>query len=337
MDAAVPSPEASATTLGAGVIAMPSVHGEDAASFERSLRQDLATAGDPTASALELAALLCDQERLAEALEVVQQAQTRSQAPALRVARAGLLRDLGRRHLAVAELQALVREYGAGALHPSLLFELAELDWLEGNQASALADLAAINDIHVGDRWCVEHGKQLAELAAEIQRGSGPERVRVRDLLGNLRGAPNVSTRIRVLEQLAAATKPGDENATGALGARAVAIACADESPVVRARAVQLAHPDAESASEFCRIALGDGAAIVRRFAAARTVELLGRAGAALVLDGLAREEDAATFVVFHDSLGRLGMMPPALPADGVETAAARAEVVAAWRARWPQ
>jgi len=304
--------------------------------FERSLRQELATAEDPTASALELAGLLAAKERHDEALAVVQQAETRSQDPSLRVARAGLQRDLGRRHLALAELEALVRERGARALHPGLLFEVAELNWLEGNGGQALANLRDIGQLHGDDPWCLEHQPQLRELAAEIQRGRGPQRVRVVDLLGNLRGAPNASTRIAVLEQLSR-TASGDEDATAELLARAVEIASADAAPVVRARAVQLARPSAETAAEVCETALADEATIVRQFAAVRAVELLGPASAYLLLDCLAKEQDPATFAALHEALKRLGKKAPQLPVGGGETAEGRQKIVAAWREQWPR
>jgi hypothetical protein len=302
--------------------------------IERSLRQELATAEDPTASALELAGFLAAEERHEEALAVVQQAETRSQDPRLRVARAGLQRDLGRRHLALAELETLVRERGAKALHPGLLFEVAELNWLEGDGAQALAKLREIEQVHGDDPWCVDHQQQLSDLAAEIQRGRGPQRVRVVDLLGNLRGAPSASTRIAVLEQLARGAAGGEE-ATGELRARAVAIASADAAPVVRARAVQLARPSAETAEEFCEVALADDATIVRQFAAARAVELLGPASATLLLDCLAREEDPATFATLHEALKRCGRTAPQLPVGGGETAEGRQQIVAAWREQW--
>lgn len=304
--------------------------------FERSLRQELATAEDPTASALELAAFLASEERHDEALAVVQQAGTRSQEPGLRVARAGLLRDLGRRHLALAELEALVREHGARALNPGLLFEVAELNWLEGNGAQALANLREIDQIHGDDPWCIDHRWQLSELAAEIQRGRGPQRVRNRDLLGNLRGAPDASKRIAALEQLTRTAAAG-EGATAAVRARAVAIASGDAAPVVRARAVQLHQPSAETAAEFCETALADEATIVRQFAAPRAVELLGPASAFLLLDCLAKEQDPATFATLHEALKKLGRTAPQLPVGGGETAEGRQAIVAAWRERWPR
>jgi hypothetical protein len=306
------------------------------AAIEHSLRQELATANDPTASALELAGFLAAAERHDEAIAVVQQAETRSQDPRLRVAHAGLQRDLGRRHLALAELEALVRDRGARDLNPGLLFEVAELNWLEGNGAQALANLREIDQVHGGDPWCLEHRQQLTDLAAEIQSGRGPQRVHARDLLGNLRGAPHASTRIAMLEQLANGAT-GAEDATGELRARAAAIASGDAAPVVRARAVQLARPSAETAAEFCEAALADEATIVRQFAAARAVELLGPASAFLLLDCLAREDDPATFAALHEALKRCGKAAPQLPVGGGETAEGRQKIVAAWREQCPR
>jgi hypothetical protein len=214
------------------------------------------------------------------------------------------------------------------------LFEVAELNWLEGKGAQALASLREIDQVHGDDPWCLDHRQDLGGLAAEIQRGGGPQRVRVVDLLGNLRGAPSVSTRIAVLEQLSKASA-ADERATAELRARAVAIASADAAPVVRARAVQLARPSAETAAEFCETALADEATIVRQFAASRAVELLGPASAFMLLDCLAKEQDPATFAALHEALKRLGRTAPQLPVGGGETAEGREKIVAAWRERW--
>jgi hypothetical protein len=140
-----------------------------------------------------------------------------------------------------------------------------------------------------------------------------------------------VSTRIAVLEQLTRASA-ADEGATAALRARAVEIASADAAPVVRARAVQLHRPSAETAAEFCETALADEATIVRQFAAARTVELLGPASAFLLLDCLAKEQDPATFATLHEALKKLGRTAPQLPAGGGETAEGRQQIVDGWR-----
>ncbi|MEO6597702.1 MAG: hypothetical protein ABIP94_23400 [Planctomycetota bacterium] len=317
------------TTADGGVPADAAV---EAADLERALRHALATSPEASAPALELMGLLCALERHAEALGVVLEAQKRSTDPTLQVAKAGLLRDLGRRHLAVQALRELLRDHGAIGLHPSLLFELAELEWLEGKPEASKGVLATLEAVHGVDPWCCDNRRSLEALTQEMQRTGSPSRVRVRDLLGNLRGAATVVARIRALEELAVATIEGDEAAGADLHQRAIAIAGADESPSVRARAVQLACLPSETGAIFCRTALNDAAAIVRWCAAARAPEWLGPAGIPLLLDHLANEDDAAAFTALHGALAKLSPPGPTLPRTGLDGATARAGVVKAWR-----
>lgn len=306
----------------------------DASALERSLREELATATDPAPAALELADLLSALERHRDALDVVDAARQRSDDPALQVCRAGLLRDLGQRPAAVAALLALARAHGPAAMHPGLLFECAELQWLVGDADGAAATLHDLQEVHANDPWCATNRLALEGLAAELATRDAPPRARVRDLLASLRGNGSVSDRIRLLGDLVALA----DQETGArrqhLRTRALAIACADESPAVRARAVQLADPPQEDAEAFCRAALDDVAPIVRRFAAERTPACAPAAATGLLVDAMQHEDDPATFAAMHAALAGLVENGPILAPHAEDDPATRAQLARAWRQR---
>lgn len=325
--AAASAPRAAAEAIAASVPAL------DGRREEADLRHQLATAADPTDAALDLAALLLDAERPAEALHALDTALARQPSPLLRLARAGVLRDLGQRHLAVAALAGLVREFGAAALNPGVLFELAELQWLEGAGDDAAATLATLRQVHAGDAWCLEHHAEIDGLAAEIVHHDGPQRLRLRDLLGNLRGAPLATIRLATLERLLAIAEAEPE-LTGDLADRVLAIAAGDRSPAVRAAAVRRAAPAPAAALEFCQVALDDGDALVRRFAAARAAEVLGDAATPLLLARLEQEQDPAAFAALDGALASVCGLAPGLAADGTNTGPQRQAVVALWRRR---
>jgi len=302
--------------------------------LEADLRARLAD-DDPAAAALELAALLCDLERHAEAAEILAEARSRAAQPLLGAALASVRRDLGQRHLAVAELRSLRRSEGAIALHPGLLFELAELEWLEGDRAGARATLGELRQLHGESAWCVEHRDELAAFDQELANARAPQRVKLRDLMGNLRGAPTPTVRLatltRLLEIVDDAQAPP---ATRALKRRVIAIGCGDASAAVRAKAIQFGPPVADDPLPFCRAALSDHDAFVRQVAARRTVTLLGEAAVDLLLDAMQRENDGPTVVVLHTELANLAGMTVAPPLD-VDDAAARRAALEQWRQRW--
>lgn len=303
--------------------------GADERAYEAELRRRLA-AGEGVAPALELATWLADQERLAEALAVLDLAvERRPDAAALRVARAGVQRDLGRRHLAVAELRSLLQHHGGAELHPGLLFELAELEWMEGNRAAAVAVLDVLDTGHTGDPWLLQHANDRLSLRSELATAESPSRVRLRDLLGNLRGAPDPIVRLRTLEALAPVG--------GEVAARAIAVAVGDDEAAVRARGVQLAQLDLPALQALVRVALQDQDARVRRAAAERCRELPPAAIGALVLPALAQETDGPAFVRMHQALASVRQPAPELQAGQAEDTATRARVVAAWRERWEE
>ena len=300
----------------------------DANALETTLRRELAAASDPAPAALELMGLLCDLERHQEALAVADAALRRTEAPELVVARAGVLRDLGQRHEAVAVLLALRSQHGDKALHPGLLFELAELQVLEGAPAAARATLAALRQVHADDSWLLTAAPQLQALEGELERPGGPLQVRIRDLLGNLRGAPSPYVRQIALEQLLAAELP--DSARLPLQAQVVAIGVGDESPAVRARTLQLAPLQPAAMAELLSAALQDPAPLVRAAAAGRAAGCLGSAGIAVLRDQLATETDPATFTALHAALRELEPGRPPLSFGAADTAAGRA-AAAAW------
>lgn len=338
--AAAPASSPPAATTEAVARALPDDVGDpdpaDAALTERALRHELATAADPTLAACRLAALLAARERHDDALFVIDTALRRTDTVTLHVARAGLLRDLARRALAIAELRGIVRNRGVGALAPETLCDLAELEWMAGERDLARDTLRQLREHYAADRWVVEHRDEIDELAAEVERALRPERTRLRDELANLRGAPTVTLRLRLLDQFAARAPVGaDAELAAELRARAVAIACADPSPAVRARAVQLAQPAASAAASFWRAALADPSPLVRRFAAEGAAAQLGAACKDLLRAQLSVEADAGAFAALHRAL--LHAAPPAPPVPGADatTPAGRAEVLAFWQEQW--
>lgn len=300
---------------------------------EVALRDELALADDPTEAALALVARLREEERLDEALHVVEVAQGRHADPSLQVLRASLLRDVGRRHLAVAELRDLLRQTGPDQFAPALLLELAELEWLEGEREAATGTLHRLHATRgIADAETADVRTAAERLGAEISSSPRPRTMRARDLLGNLRGAPSSQERLAALERLAGPGRiPG--TAGVALGQRAVAIASADPVPAVRARAVQLAQPPTADREDFCRAALEDESGLVRRCAVSRTVELLGRSAIPLLIERLQYETDEMTFPTIDAALCSLFPGSSPQPAAGL-TAASRQAVATQWQQR---
>ncbi len=314
----------------------------------------VATARDPVEDALELAARLCREENHRGALHALDSALAqaapaagnRSEAAAsddgmalLTVARAGVLRDLGQRHLAAAALRSVVAAHGAAALHPGLLFELAELEWLEGNRQQAIAGLELLQSTHAGDAWLAAHAADIQGLQSELSTSPRPVRLQIRDLLGNLRGAPAASERMRALEmataplvKAAADSTAGTGEAAQRLRASVVAIAARDESPALRARALQLAEVDAEWSVPLCAAGLEDPSPLVRGIAATRAIQLLGGDAATLLVAALEREPDPGTFRRLHEALAVIVPAAPPFAPGAADDPERRALLVAAWK-----
>jgi hypothetical protein len=306
----------------------PAPAAETAGRTEAELRAQLAVGDDPVAAALALVHALDTEERLSEALPVLDRAlERRPGEPSLLVARAGVLRDLGRRHLAVAELGTLLGIAGDAAVHPGLLFELAELQWLEGDRSGSMATLSRIRQAHARHDWLREHADELDGLQQELEHAPGPLRLRARDLLGNLRGCPDALERLRALETLV--------RLGGAVAARAAAAGLADDDPLVRAAAVRHAEVVDEALPELCATALADPAALVRGAGAARAAALTPANAIALLLPVLAAESDADAFVAECAALRRATRSGESVSSERAADPAARAALVEELRARW--
>lgn len=291
------------------------------------LREQLATGEDPAAAALALAELLQSEERVEAALAAVDAGRARRpDDPRLRLLRIELLRDLGRRHVAYPELRELLGQSAARSLPPVLYLDLAQLAWLEGDTAGARAALATAQDRGKGEGWYAGQAEAIASLTAEVATLTRPARLPVRDLLGNLRGAPPAE-RKRAFEELVTL---GDE-----ARARAVAIAGGDADPLLRSLAVQRAEVDAPALDELCSLALADGSALVRSAAANRCRELPADRAVVLLQHALAAETDGDAFVAEHQALASLVPGAPALEVGVAATAEGRANLLAAWRQQW--
>ncbi len=306
--------------------------GDEARAEERRLRSALAKAADPTEPALDLAAWLCEAERHAEALAVVESALPRTADPRLQVARAGLLRDVGRRRDAAALLANLVKEHGGGSLHPGLLLEWAELAWVEGDGTMAKAALASLDAAHAADPWCAEHRVAIEAVRTGVERNLRPA-LSIDDLLGDLRGAPEVGTRSSAFGMLASIVRSYGDRAAHDLMERVVAIAVADDAAEVRALGVGAIQPGGVAEAAIAA-AFADPASAVRVAAADRSVAALGAAGKALLLDRLEAESDVQVGAAIHRALSRLVADGPAWPEGAAPTRDVLADLARAWRAR---
>ncbi|MBK8101191.1 MAG: hypothetical protein IPK26_29265 [Planctomycetes bacterium] len=326
--AAAPAVEPAQPAVGPSTLGEPTVPEVDGdAAFEQQRRRALVEAADPTVAALELAGWLAAGERHEEALAVVNAAWRRNRAPALMVAAAGLQRDLGRRHEAVATLQAVVTGQTFAGCHPGLLFELADLQWLEGDGPAATATLRAIEATHGRHHWWTERQADVRALHREIARGGAPRAIAVRDVLGNLRGAPAPAERLRSLRELIA-IGAGPR-------AQAVAIGVGDGDELVRAQAVLAAELEVASLLELCRGALGDAAPQVRAAGAARCRDLEPDAALPLLWAALRHEDDPAPLLALHQSLHGLRPDGPTATVAELATAVGRQQLRQAWEARW--
>jgi tetratricopeptide (TPR) repeat protein len=315
-------------TLGGPSGNAPAPAAETDAPTEAELRDQLRSAADPTPAALQLARVLDAEERLPEALAVLDQALGRRPSdPLLEVARAGVLRDLGRRDQALAALRALLQRAGPAKLHPGLLYELAEIEFVEGETAAAKATLNSLRQEHADDPWLRGSAAELSLLQRQVDAGGRPVRLTSRDLLGNLRGAAAAAERARALEQLLPLG--------GLVAARAQAIAAADRAPEVRAAAVRQCVVDGAVLPEMIAVGLADPEPSVRRAAATRARELPAQQAIDLLLPTLAAEQDAETFAALNGALRASAGGGPELTAAAAADPAARSAAVSAWRSQW--
>ncbi len=329
--AACSAPKPQPATAVAGpvpsLLPAPVPSGESAPLSEAQLRAELASADDPAPAALELGRRLDAEERLGEALLILDTARARKpQDPALLVARAGVLRDLGRRREALRDLAAAIAA-AVDPVQPGLLFEWAELAAFDHQQEEGQRALLRLRSGFADSSFVATHADEITQLERALVRDEALEPVRVRDLLGDLRGSASADRRGEAFALL--------QRAGGAIAARAVAVILADSDPHLRSRGVISAEVGKAQLVEFCAIALADPSPLVRTAGAGRAAALPAEDAAALLLPTLAAETDAPTFVALHTALRRATGTAVDLDASAVNDPAARAAVVAEWRRQW--
>ncbi|MGC6486045.1 MAG: hypothetical protein ACON4Z_00230 [Planctomycetota bacterium] len=297
---------------------------------ERRLRGAFAAAGRSPADALELAAFLVAGERHDEALHVLDLACGQDGDESLRLARAGVLRDLAHNDLALVDLEEYLARRGRAAVEPGTLLELAQVAWLAGEREAAQQALRDLRRHHGASAWLATHGELVRQWSVRVETQTPTSDVGdLRDVFAQLRSAPRVADRMRLLQRLASAPR-GEGRAPVRL--RAIAIACADASPAVRARALQLAEENGLEELAFWATGLQDPAPLVRRFAARGLARAPGAGASDALLAALEREADAAAFRALHMALER--SLAVELPLGDEHSEAARARAVEEWRKR---
>ncbi len=306
---------------------------------ERDLRNAFAEAdaAQLADAAARLAGFLADAERHRDALHVLDLALDRGAGVDIRVARASVLRALGMCEAAADDLRLVVASRRPRAPSPGTLLELAKVEWLAGDVAAAAAAMADLERVYVRSDFLQVHADDVKDWRERIAHHT-PETDAgdLCDAYALLRAAPSVTARLRMLEGLAgapAAAIIADEDRDKQR--RAIAIACGDASPALRARAVQLAALVPLRDPGFWRIALQDDAPMVRGFAAAGAVDVRAADAKSLLLDALERERDDAAFGSMHRALARALQAPP--PPCDPSNEAGRARALAHWRSACAQ
>ena len=281
---------------------------------ERVLRNAFAnaTASGQAQAALNLAGFLVQQERHESALFVIEAAIERQRTTALRIARASLLRDIARCDLAMSELRGVVREVGVDKVSPGTLFDLAQIEWVNGDAAAAAETLRRMQHQYAGDAWIQNHAAELEEWYRRITtthaRQDSLANGEMRDMFALLRAAPNISGRLKILDSLARPAAQAGDTSDGRhpIRLRAIAIACDDEATAVRARAVQLAAANGMTDLPFWQAALKDTAPSVRLFAASGAASQHQKLAAPLLLTAIEQEQDPQAFAAMHRSLAKV-------------------------------
>jgi tetratricopeptide (TPR) repeat protein len=289
------------------------------------LRRELAEGERSLEAALALASYLASRGRVAEALAAVEAGLLRhDKNPELSLARAELLRDLGQRDEAA---RALRDRLESGGSHPLLWFELAELEWLLGHGEEARAALARMRQDHSGHEWVEQQAAVIEKLELEMETNAYPVSITARDLLGDLRGAPQAMIRFQALRMLAS-----DDDA---LRRRAVNLALGDRDPALRVEALRLGDWTLAQAEMLSRRALTDEAPSVRAAALPLARRIDPRIAGPMVLEALDRETNPDNFRLMHGALREISGTRLSLPPGAAEDPEARAAVVSRWREVW--
>lgn len=250
---------------------------------------------DANAELLAEVARLDAEEQHAQALRLLEDAIERLEfSAALAAARAGVLRDLGRRGEAFRQL-CVLRDRDEGSFGPGLWFELADLACGLGEFDCASSAIASLRGSVAGASYVKLRERDVEALERCVARREAPRSVRVRDLLGDLRGAADPARRTYALRML--------ERQPEAVRDLAHRIAAVDPDGAVRASVVAGAQVHRDQVAEFCAVALTDPDARVRRAGAARAASLAVSDRVPLLLAALAAESDSATFAALDVGL----------------------------------
>lgn len=242
---------------------------------------------DPVVAALELVARFEAQERLEDALRILERASEKQPRTALDVASASVLRDLGRRQEALERLR-YCQERDPSTIGPGLCLEMAELAWICGDFDRASDALRSMRATVEGASLEKLRAAEVAVLEQAIRDRSAPRAVKVRDLLGDLRGSADSDHRLRTLRVLLGQRSE--------VAQRACVIAVDDPDPRLRALGVERAVVGALDLAEFCAVALSDEDPVVRAAGAARAEALPADERIPLLLPALAVETSAVAF-----------------------------------------
>jgi hypothetical protein len=278
---------------------------------------------------------LAHEERWDDALAAVDAAGAAAPVADVRLLalRAELLRDLGRRHEALAIWRGIVAKVSLDRVDSPTMLAIAGIERMEGEREAALRTLAALRARGARDPWVAANDAELLRVQSELAAGQPIARISARDLLGNLRGAPTPDDRASALALLLR-IDAGDPEAASALRRRAVLIAVADADAGVRAAAVAAWEPDDGVAEAYCAHALVDASPRVRLAAVPKVRGLEPARAVTLLLDRLAAEPDPTVFAALHAGLREVtGATDVTAPLAGAGPAE-RDALVARWRAR---
>ncbi len=285
---------------------------------------------DAVEELLDMVAVLADGEAHVDALRAID-ASPYALDLGVAMARADLLRDMGRRHEALAVMRGVRESLGAAAIAPQVLFEFAELERLEGDRAAARRTLASIRELHGEAAWTRANDSRLALVDGQLAAGEPVRAMAARDLLGNLRGAPQPAERLAALRALLDGAY-GDADRALAVRERAITIALGDDSEPVRLAGVEAWTYDAAIGRDFVALALCDASPRVRRAAVVHAANLPTAAASALLLARMSQEADVEVFLALHDGLRAAAGGGAAITPLDAATAAGRAAVVDRWR-----
>jgi tetratricopeptide (TPR) repeat protein len=295
----------------------------------RALRIELAEGPHRVEAALELANHFALEERLGDALGVLDAVASDHPSRAdLGLARGRLLADVAAFDLAASQLRAVA------VAHPDLLAAWLELGLVELARGRADAVRKCVDAIEdrADDGWLHEHAAELALLRHPGDRGAPV--FSARQQLARIRSRrTSVAERSAALEALLAAGDP-------ALARHAVRVAAMQSEPLIRGKALKLWPEDDPDRRRAYELALAEDPAPVVRSVAARRLARLEDADRRerfqSLLSALEEEADADAFAAIHGALAALcGGRAPHLPTGASERPDQRAAVVREWRTFW--